>query len=70
VVLREESHFGFQIVAHEIEFVDTILVGRVECSFGGRQAEDQQWPESTDLNPRTSRKNARSASAFLLWRIT
>src|ERR1700674_200113 len=41
VLLRERSHFGFQIVAHEIEFVDTILVGRVKCGFCRRQREDQ-----------------------------
>jgi len=41
VLLREGSHFGFQIAAHEIEFVDTILIGRVECGFGRRQGEDQ-----------------------------
>src|SRR5260370_41459647 len=41
VFLREGSHFGFQIVAHEIEFVDTLLIGRVECGFCRRQGEDQ-----------------------------
>src|SRR5260370_7438327 len=41
VLLREGSHFGFQIVAHEIEFVDTILIGRVECAFCRRQGKDQ-----------------------------
>ena len=41
VLLRERSHFGFQILAHEIEFVDTILIGRVKCSFCRRQGEDQ-----------------------------
>src|ERR1700674_4790555 len=41
VLLRERSHFGFQIVAHEIEFVDTILIGRVKCGFCRRQGEDQ-----------------------------
>jgi hypothetical protein len=41
VLLREGSHFGFQIVRHEIEFVDTILIGRVECYFCRRQGEDQ-----------------------------
>src|SRR5258708_33732648 len=40
-LLREGSHFGFQAVAHEIEFVDTILIGRVECGFCRRQGEDQ-----------------------------
>jgi len=41
VLLREGSHFGFQIVAHEIEFVDAILIGRVESGFCRRQGEDQ-----------------------------
>src|ERR1700730_14223 len=40
-LLREGSYLGFQIVAHEIEFVDTIPVGRVECGFCRRQSEDQ-----------------------------
>ncbi len=41
VLLREGSHFGFQIVAHEIEFVETVLIRRVECGFCRRQSEDQ-----------------------------
>ena len=36
----ERSHFSFQIVAHEIEFVDTFR-RRVECGFCRRQGEDQ-----------------------------
>src|SRR5437899_12939043 len=40
-LLCEGSHFGYQIVGHEIEFVDTILIGRVECGFCRRQGEDQ-----------------------------
>lgn len=39
--LRERNHFPLQIVAHEIEFVDTVLIGRVECEFCRRQGEDQ-----------------------------
>lgn len=65
-LLRERSHLGFEDVAHEIEFVGTILIGRVECGLSRRQGEDQPWPASTDLNLRTSRKNVRSASASLL----
>ena len=41
VLLCEGGHFGFQVVAHEIEFVGTILIGRVECGFCRRQGEDQ-----------------------------
>jgi hypothetical protein len=41
VLLREGSHFGFQIVAQEIEFVDSIFIGRVKCRFRGRQGKDQ-----------------------------
>jgi hypothetical protein len=42
VLLREGGHFGFQVVAHEIEFVaSTIFVGRVECGFRRRQGEDE-----------------------------
>src|SRR6267154_3271706 len=37
----EESHFYFQIVAHEIEFVSDILVRWMDCSFSWRQSEDQ-----------------------------
>src|SRR6266849_2221018 len=40
-LLRQGSHLGFQAVAHEIEFVGTILIGRVECGFRRRQREDQ-----------------------------
>src|SRR5438445_3925683 len=40
-LLCEGSDFGFQVVAHEIEFVDTILIGRVECGFCRRRGEDQ-----------------------------
>jgi hypothetical protein len=43
VLLREGGHFGFQVVAQEIEFVDnTIFVGRVECGFCRRQGESSQ----------------------------
>jgi hypothetical protein len=42
VLFREGGHFGFQVVAQEIEFVDnTIFVGRVECGFCRRHGEDQ-----------------------------
>ena len=42
VFLREGGNFGFQVVAHEIEFVDnTTFVGRMECGFCRRQSEDQ-----------------------------
>ncbi len=41
VLLREGSHFGFQIVAHEKEFVDAVFIGGVECGFCRRQGEDQ-----------------------------
>src|SRR5262249_5453115 len=40
-LLREGSHLGFQLLAHEIEFVRTILFGRVKCGFSRRQREDQ-----------------------------
>src|SRR5438270_2423715 len=40
-LLRERSHLGFQVVAHEIEFMRTILSRRVERGFSRRQAEDQ-----------------------------
>jgi hypothetical protein len=56
VLFREGGHFGFQVVAHEIEFVDnTIFVGWVECGFCRRQREDQpamtriDGPESEDV---------------------
>src|SRR3981081_4297911 len=42
VLFRQGRHFGLQVVAHEIEFVDnTTLVGRMECGFCRRQSEDQ-----------------------------
>jgi len=40
-LLWEGSHFGFQIVAHEVEFVGTNLIGRVDCGFSRRQGEDR-----------------------------
>src|SRR5713101_2924427 len=40
-LLREGSHFGLQIIAHETELVDTIFIRWVECGFCGRQREDQ-----------------------------
>src|SRR5882762_2877079 len=41
ILLRQGSHFGFQIVAHQIEFVDTVLLARVERGFCRRQRKDQ-----------------------------
>ena len=35
------GHLGFQIVAHEVEFVISALIGGVDCGFGWRQCEDQ-----------------------------
>src|SRR5229473_685380 len=40
-LLCEGSHFGFQIVAHEIEFVGATLIGGVDCGFSRRQGEDE-----------------------------
>jgi len=39
-LICEGSHFGFQIFAHEIEFVGT-LIGRVDRGFPRWQSEDQ-----------------------------
>src|SRR5258708_30262168 len=67
VLLRQRGHFGFQVVAHQIEFVDIIFSpGWNAASAGGREKISQPCPASTELNPRTSRKNARSASGVLL----
>jgi hypothetical protein len=42
VLFREGDHLGFQVVAHEIEFVgSTGLIRGVECGFCRRQGEDQ-----------------------------
>src|SRR6202051_411359 len=42
VLLCEGGHLGFQVIAHEIEFVgNTTFAGRVECGFRGRQGKDQ-----------------------------
>ena len=41
VLLGEGHHFGFQIVAQKIKFVDTIVVGRMECRFRRGQGEDK-----------------------------
>jgi hypothetical protein len=40
-LLCQGSHFAFQIVAHEIEFVSATIIGRVDCGFCRRQGEDQ-----------------------------
>src|SRR6202030_917370 len=37
----EGSHLDLQIVAHEIKFVGTTLIGRVDCGFSRRQGENQ-----------------------------
>src|SRR6266567_3302937 len=38
----EGGHFGFQVVADEIELVGiATLIGRVECGFRRRQGEDE-----------------------------
>src|SRR5215471_17004843 len=39
-LLRERSHVGLQIVAHEVEFVGIVL-RRMKCRFCRRQGEDQ-----------------------------
>src|ERR1700687_4430074 len=41
VLFREGSHLGFQVVAHQIELVNTILIGRMERGFCRRQGENQ-----------------------------
>jgi hypothetical protein len=40
-LLGEGRHFGFQVVAHEIEVLGANLIGWVYCGFSGRQGEDQ-----------------------------
>src|ERR1700756_2931508 len=40
-LLFEGSHFDLQIVTHEIKFVSTTLIGRVDCGFSRRQGENQ-----------------------------
>jgi hypothetical protein len=47
-LLCEGRHFGFQVVAHEIEVLGANLVGWVYCGFPGRQGEDQ--PAMTRIN--------------------
>src|ERR1700676_185563 len=37
----EGSHLDLQIVTHEIKFVGTTLIGRVDCGFSRRQGEKQ-----------------------------
>jgi hypothetical protein len=37
----EGTHLDLQIVTHEIEFVGTTLIGRVDCGFCRRQGENQ-----------------------------
>jgi hypothetical protein len=40
-LLFERGHFGFQIVAHKVEFVRALPVARMNGGFCGRQAEDE-----------------------------
>ena len=64
-LLRERSHLGFQIVAHEIEFV-TVLLGGMECGFCRRQGEDQ--PAMTRIHgfePEDVAEKCTVTSAFL-----
>src|SRR5262245_9312883 len=39
--LREGRHLGFQIFAHEVEFVYVIFIGRMERGLSRRHREDQ-----------------------------
>jgi hypothetical protein len=41
LLARERGYLGFEIVAHEVKFVGTVFIRRVDCSFCGRQGEDQ-----------------------------
>src|ERR1700733_9282094 len=41
ILLREGSHFGFQIVAHEIDFLGATLIRRVDSGLCWRQSKDQ-----------------------------
>ena len=59
-LLREGSHLGLQIVAHEVEFVGAILVGRVKCSFCWWQGEDQ--PAMTSIHGFESEDIAKKCS--------
>ena len=59
-LLRDGSHLGLQIVAHEIEFVDAILIGRVKCSFCWRQGEEQ--PAMTSIHGFESEDIAKKCS--------
>jgi hypothetical protein len=47
-LLREGSQFGLQIVTHEIQLMDIILIGRVERGLCRRQSEDQ--PATTRIH--------------------
>ena len=38
---RQRSQLGFQVITQEIELMDAIPIGRVECGFCRRQGEDQ-----------------------------
>src|SRR4029077_2747102 len=40
-LLRQCSDLRFQVIAHEVEFMDRILLRWVECGFWGRQGKDQ-----------------------------
>src|SRR5258708_39635855 len=59
----------FDVVAHQYNSWNPDSegsMGWMPSSAGGRAKISQPWPASTDLNSRTSRKNARIASASWL----
>jgi len=62
-LLREGSHFGFQIPAHEIELMDTIFFGRVKRSFCRRQGENE--PPVTRIHGFEAKDIAEKCAVFL-----
>lgn len=66
-LLRERSHFGLKVIAHEVKLMNVILIRRMERGLAGRESEDQ--PTFADIyepEVEKSRKNARSAGGSLL----
>jgi hypothetical protein len=67
-LLHEGSHFTFQIVAHEIEPVDAILIRRVDAASAGGSARGpaRHDPASTDFESEDVAEKCAAASALLL----
>ena len=59
----EPFHFNFEIIAHQVEFMSVVCLGRVEGRLGRRKAEDQ--PSITSVRKRESQDVAKKSAIGL-----